>query len=71
MPADDEIDPSQVPKVRVEDLDKYGKTEIVSVFKDLKQQNADEFAPECGWLTQEERETLDAYRKLLAKKEGP
>src|SRR5206468_5543071 len=46
VPADDEIDPLLVPRIRVEDLDKYGKSEIVSTIKELKQQNADEFEPE-------------------------
>jgi hypothetical protein len=29
---------------------------------------ADEYAPECGWLTQAERKRLDRIRKWLQKK---
>jgi hypothetical protein len=29
---------------------------------------ADEYAPECGWLTQEERKRLERIRKRLQKK---
>jgi hypothetical protein len=29
---------------------------------------ADEFAPDCGWLTQDERKRLDRLRKRLQKK---
>ena len=45
-PADERLDPGLVPRVTIAELDKRGKTEIVSIVIDLKTLVAEEFAPE-------------------------
>src|SRR5262249_50322684 len=44
--ADEKIDPSFVPRLLVEDLDKRGNTEVVSVVMKLSTLVAEDFAPE-------------------------
>jgi RNA polymerase sigma factor (sigma-70 family) len=46
LPADEKIDPTFVPRVRLDDLDKRGKTELVSVVLPLTNLNAKEIGPD-------------------------
>ena len=46
LPADETIDVTLVPRVRLEDLDKRGKTELVLVVMTLASQNAKDLAPD-------------------------
>ena len=51
LPADEKIDPTFVPRVRLEDLDKRGKTELVSVVLPLTHLKAKEIGPDVKKLT--------------------
>jgi RNA polymerase sigma factor (sigma-70 family) len=46
LPADEKIDPTFVPRVRLDDLDKRGKSELVSVVIPLTVLNAREIGPD-------------------------
>lgn len=46
VPADEKIDPTIVPRITLDELEKRGKTELVLVLMPLKDQNAEEIAPE-------------------------
>src|SRR5262245_44675562 len=46
IPADERIDPAWLPRITVEDLPRRGKTEIVSVVKQLNNLNAFDWANE-------------------------
>jgi type II secretory pathway component GspD/PulD (secretin) len=46
VPADEEIDPSLVPRIPLGELDRHGKTEIVSTILKLRNLSAVETAPE-------------------------
>jgi RNA polymerase sigma factor (sigma-70 family) len=46
LPADEKIDPTLLPRVRLEDLGKRGRTELVTVVIPLKNLSATDFGPE-------------------------
>jgi RNA polymerase sigma factor (sigma-70 family) len=50
LPADEQIDPSLVPRVQPGDLEKRGRTEVVSVMLPLKNVNAKELAADVKKL---------------------
>jgi type II secretion system protein D len=48
VPADQQIDPSYVPQIAVDQLKNYGATEIVKIIYQLKTTNAEDLAPEIS-----------------------
>jgi type II secretory pathway component GspD/PulD (secretin) len=46
IPADEKIDPQLIPRIKPEDLDKHGTTELVSIVLPLTMLVADEVAPQ-------------------------
>jgi hypothetical protein len=46
IPADEKVDPSLVPRVRPDELEQRGRTELVSLVVPLKAASADEIAPD-------------------------
>jgi RNA polymerase sigma factor (sigma-70 family) len=50
LPADEKIDPTLVPRVRPDDLDKRGRTELVTVALPLTELSAEDVAPDVKKL---------------------